>query len=74
MRQRLAGWKVNQLSLAGRITLCQSVLSALPTYSMQSAKIPIGTCDNIESFCKGFIWGDSNDQRGVHLINWDPIC
>lgn len=34
----LAGWKVDKLSLAGRVALCQSVIQALPLYTMQSAK------------------------------------
>lgn len=37
-QQRLAGWKVDKLSLAGRVSLCQSVIQALPLYTMQSAK------------------------------------
>lgn len=37
-QQRLAGWKVDKLSLAGRVALCQSVIQALPLYTMQSAK------------------------------------
>lgn len=37
-QQRLAGWKVDKVSLAGRVALCQSVIQALPLYTMQSAK------------------------------------
>ncbi|KAG5249134.1 non-LTR retroelement reverse transcriptase [Salix suchowensis] len=40
LQQKLTGWKSNNLSLAGRITLCQSVLSTIPLYSMQAAVIP----------------------------------
>ena len=38
--KRLSAWKASSLSLAGRLTLCSSVVSAIPIYDMQTAWIP----------------------------------
>lgn len=34
IQERLFGWKVDRLSMAGRVTFCKAVLSALPIYTM----------------------------------------
>lgn len=73
-QKRLAGWKANQLSLAGRITLCHFVVMALPTCTRQTTRLPNGVCDTIEKFCRKFIWGETETSRKIHLINWDTIC
>ncbi|XVF01308.1 hypothetical protein REPUB_Repub04eG0076700 [Reevesia pubescens] len=41
VKKRLSGWKANQLSVAGRATLVQSVSSSIASYTMQSTKLPI---------------------------------
>ncbi|GLT60395.1 hypothetical protein SLA2020_331620 [Shorea laevis] len=40
VRSKLAGWKANLLSLAGRATLVSAVLSAIPNYYMQGMFLP----------------------------------
>lgn len=40
VKQKLAGWKANLLSMAGRTTLIQASLSTIPTYTMQRAYLP----------------------------------
>lgn len=46
--RKMSGWKTKFLSLAGRITLAKSTMSALATYSIQTTKIPRTICDNID--------------------------
>ncbi|CAN1786707.1 Putative ribonuclease H protein At1g65750 [Linum perenne] len=40
MEQKLTGWKASSLSLVGRVTLAQSVLSAIPSFIMQTSVLP----------------------------------
>ncbi|XP_019197687.1 PREDICTED: uncharacterized protein LOC109191482 [Ipomoea nil] len=73
VQSRLAGWKSKTLSLAGRQVLAQSVLSAIPYYSMQSVPLPAGIIDSIEKQIRGFLWGSSEGSRKIHLISWDVV-
>ena len=43
VQYRLAAWKCNALSLAGRVTLIKAVTSALPVYVMQFVKLPMSS-------------------------------
>lgn len=60
--------------MAGRVTLCKAVLSALPIYAMQSASLPKKICNDIEKMCRRFIWGDTDRKRKLHLVNWGQVC
>lgn len=51
----LSGWKANTLSFAGRITLVQSVTTAIPNHLMQTMEIPRSVCDKINSLNRNFI-------------------
>lgn len=53
--KRLSGWNASHLSLAGRITLAQSVLQAIPIYIMETVSLPIGVRERIDRACIRFI-------------------
>ncbi|CAN1754104.1 Putative ribonuclease H protein At1g65750 [Linum perenne] len=71
---KLAGWKANNLSLAGRVTLASSVLNAIPSYVMQTAFLPASICEGIDRKIRDFIWGSVDGARRIHNINWDTVC
>ncbi|XP_028754982.1 uncharacterized protein LOC114714409 [Neltuma alba] len=73
VKDKLATWKMNCLSLAGRITLAKSVLSTIPLYPMQVAKLPVTICNEVEKLQRGFIWDDLQERK-AHPIGWDKIC
>lgn len=68
--KRLSSWKAKTHSFTGRVTLTKSVLQALPTYVMQSAYLPRHICDKIDKRCRRFVWGDVDEERYIHMINW----
>ncbi|CAN1187225.1 Putative ribonuclease H protein At1g65750 [Linum perenne] len=70
----LSGWKAKTLSLAGQVTLAQSVLAAIPAYVMQTAVLLIMTCEAIDRKIRNFVWGSSDEAQKVHLVSWDKIC
>ncbi|CAN1169819.1 Putative ribonuclease H protein At1g65750 [Linum perenne] len=74
MDSKLAGWKGRTLSLAGRVTLAQSVLAAIPVYAMQTSLLLVDTCKEIDKRIRNFVWGSSDEQRKVYLMSWDQIC
>lgn len=74
IRSKLSGWKASILSQAGRISLAQSYIFSIPTYIMQTSKLPAATCDEVERLCRNFIWGSTPEVRKNHLVSWETIC
>ncbi|KAF7843157.1 ribonuclease H [Senna tora] len=74
IKSRLAGWKANCLSLAGRATLTKSVLSTIPYYFMQHSSIPKGVTNEIEKLNRNFLWGSTNEKRKQHQVSWPKVC
>ena len=69
VKLNLAGWKASMLSLAGRATLIQTTTAAIPVYSMQTAKVPLGVCDEIGKGNRNFLWGGTEAKRKLHSVN-----
>ncbi|CAN1763437.1 Putative ribonuclease H protein At1g65750 [Linum perenne] len=44
IESKLSGWKEKFLSLAGRVTVAQAVLVAIPAYAMQTSVLLVTTC------------------------------
>lgn len=55
VKDKLASWKSRTLSLAGRLTLIKVVNSAIPIYSMQTAKLPASICDSLDRINREFL-------------------
>ncbi|CAN1824591.1 Putative ribonuclease H protein At1g65750 [Linum perenne] len=74
MNNHLAGWKAENLSLAGRVTLATSVLNSIPCYIMQTAFLPLSLCDKMDRIIRNFIWGTEGGVRRIHNVNWETVC
>ncbi|CAN1247078.1 Putative ribonuclease H protein At1g65750 [Linum grandiflorum] len=72
--KKLSGWKVKTLSLAGLVTLAQTVLSAIPAYIMQTTVLPTEIFEAIDRRIRNFVWGSSEAGRKIHLISWQQVC
>jgi hypothetical protein len=70
---KLARWKVNQLSFAGRVTLAKSVIEATPIYPMMTTCIPKGCLEEINKLQRKFIWGDTEGNNKYHAIRWEDV-
>ena len=57
---KLQGCEEKLLLQVGREVLIKAMLQAIPTYSMNCVKLPLGLCNDLESFIRKFWWG----QRG----------
>jgi len=71
--KRLAGWKRGFLSKDEKLTLIQSVLSALPTYYMSVFKMPIGVVGDLEKIMRNFFWEGFEKKKGRVAVAWD-VC
>ncbi|XP_040372858.1 uncharacterized protein LOC112194030 [Rosa chinensis] len=74
VQNRLAGWKCKVLSLAGRLTLIHSVTATIPNYAMQTTRLPMYICDDLDKINRNFLWGDTENKKKIHLVNWDTVC
>ena len=75
IKAKLQGWKVSLLSQkAGRLILCQAVLSSLPLYQMSSILVPDKYANEI-SISRFRLWyGDTDHIRKLHLMDWRQLC
>ncbi|XP_028778309.1 uncharacterized protein LOC114734823 [Neltuma alba] len=73
VRSRLSGWKGKHLTMAGRSVLIKSVISALPSYQMQSSLLPKGVLKEIEKLSCSFLWSQNINERKTHLIAWEKV-
>ncbi|KAK1584321.1 hypothetical protein Q3G72_031946 [Acer saccharum] len=73
-QRRLAAWKSETLSMAGRTTLIKAVTSALPIYTMQSVKLPSEICLKLDKINRDFLWGHTTTKNAIHLVKWENVC
>ena len=59
--------------MAGRLTLTRSILASIPTYAMSTFILPDSVFNSIDKMTRNFIWGGSNNKRGMHLVNRTKI-
>ena len=73
VKQKLADWKANLLSMAGRMTLIQASLSTIPTYTMQCAYLPSKVLKNIDRINRNFLWASTETTRKMHWVGWQKV-
>lgn len=73
VKKKLAGWKANLLSMAGRMVLIQSSSSTIPDYVMQSNLLPIKILDGIDPVNRNFLWGSTKQTRKMHWVKWGNV-
>ena len=54
---KLTKWNQKSLSMAGRVSLINSVLNALPIYLLSFFKLPQRIADRLVSLQRNFMWG-----------------
>ena len=55
MQNRLARWKENLLSFAGRLVLTQSMTTTIPNYAMQCVALPSKILSNVDRISQNFL-------------------
>lgn len=75
LSKRLGGWAARFLSIAGRLTLLNSILSSLPIHFMSVLKLPEWVLSKIDKIRRKFLWHGVTDQKkGLNLVNWEVVC
>ena len=73
VKKKLAGWKANLLSLAGRSILIQASTSAIPAYVMQCSQLPGKILDGIDQVNRNFLWNSSTNKKSMHWVGWKKV-
>ena len=73
-RMKLALWKRQYISKEGRLTLIKSTLSNMMIYTMSLFWIPKNVKSRFENIQQDFLWGRGNQDRKIHLVNWNTMC
>ena len=73
-RQRAANWSTCFLSKAGKLTMMQSVLTAIPSYTMSCFELPLSLCKRIQSALTRFWWDSSSEKRSICWFFWDNLA
>lgn len=74
IKARLNSWKSRHLSIGGRVTLINSVLSLLPLYLFSFYKAPKNVIDEIVKLQRRFLWGGDEENKKMAWVKWELIC
>ncbi|GKA71903.1 homeodomain-like protein, partial [Tanacetum coccineum] len=72
-KNRIGDWKNKSLSFAGRLQLCNSVLSSMQVYWASVLLIPKGIVYDIHQLIRGFLWCNGEYKRGKAKVALDVI-
>ncbi|KAK9984570.1 hypothetical protein SO802_034095 [Lithocarpus litseifolius] len=73
VKQKLAGWKANLLSMASPNVLIQASLATIPAYVMQCAHLPRKILDGLDRVNRNFLWGSLEAARKIHWVGWHKV-
>ena len=74
LKAKLSVWKGRFLSMAGRICLINSVLTAIPLYYISLFKVPTSVCKRIISIQTRFLWGWGKVSKPIAWVSWKDVC
>lgn len=61
------------LSKASKEVLIKAVCQAIPSYTMSVFRLPLSSCNEIESIFARYWWANNNG-RGIHWKTWKHLC
>ena len=71
--EKLQGWKGKILSRAGKEILIKAVTQSIPTNIMGVFQLPVKLCDELQSMCPRYWWGQIGNERKIHWLSWDRL-
>ncbi|CAJ2672826.1 unnamed protein product [Trifolium pratense] len=74
LTKRLSSWSGRNLSIGGRITLINSVLSSLPLYFFSFYKAPRCIINKLVRIQRNFLWGGGLEDKKLCWIKWEQVC
>nr|GEZ61363.1 RNA-directed DNA polymerase, eukaryota [Tanacetum cinerariifolium] len=73
VRARLSKWKVNTLSIGGRLTLLKSILGVVPIYNMSLFKAPKSVLHEMQRLRNNFFNGGDSQNSKITWVAWAKV-
>ncbi|GKB32380.1 RNA-directed DNA polymerase, eukaryota, reverse transcriptase zinc-binding domain protein [Tanacetum coccineum] len=73
VKARLSKWKMNTLSIGGRLTLLKSVLGSIPIFHMSIFKVPSKILQLLESIRGRFFNGYEIGSNKASWVKWNNV-
>nr|GEV60564.1 RNA-directed DNA polymerase, eukaryota [Tanacetum cinerariifolium] len=73
VQTRLSKWKLNTLSIGGRLTLLKSVLGSIPLFHMSIFRVPLGVLRMLESTRSHFFNGHVPKSKKASWVKWNNV-
>ncbi|GKD34184.1 RNA-directed DNA polymerase, eukaryota, reverse transcriptase zinc-binding domain protein [Tanacetum coccineum] len=73
-KNKIRDWKNKSLSFAGRLQLCQSIISSMHVYWDSILIILKGIIYDIHQLIRMFLWCNGELKRGKAKVAWEDIC
>lgn len=73
MLKRIASWRGQLLSYAGRVVLIKACVSSIPIYLLSFIKFPKWAIKILNSHLANCLWIDNEGRNKIHLANWEGI-
>ena len=75
LRKKLAGWKLQLLSVGGRMQLVCHVLLSMPLHLLAVHEVPVTVLQSVRWICTSFLWdGEIDGPRRQRRISWEKAC
>jgi hypothetical protein len=73
MSNKLSTWTSRHLSIGGRITLINSVLTSMPLYFFSFYKAPSCVLKQLVRIQRNFLWGGGLEEKKLCWVKWDQV-
>ena len=60
--------------MAGRITLINAVLTALPLFYLSFYRAPSAVINRLNAIRRHFLWGGNSEGKKIAWIAWSHVC
>lgn len=74
IKSKLSSWNGRLLSIRGRVTLLNLVLSNLLTYYLSFFKIPIKVRQELIAKQHNILWNEVREKRVIAWVSWATVC
>lgn len=71
--KRLSRWKGKNLSMGGRLSLIQSVLSSLPLYYFSLFRAPKKVLDQLERIRRKLLSSGCKEGKNINWVKWEKV-